>query len=992
MLGIFLRHHPLLDHVGVFLILLAVGSGSPGGAWAQSVHGVNATGDAADANVGDGVCATGTITPGGAAECTLRAAIDEANHQAECDTIRFETVPRNADGIARFVPASELRVTRPLVLDGTTAPRESVVQEGDLRRRVASIQDDMPQAGSNGFRVPTPTERADWKRLIEFLLDGNVQAVRSIIEQRFPSYALIRFTDTGTDQTVWLLQERAPVERGWGAVVVNPDADRNLVVEVPHPVFDLDTHTQGTDLFRDTGARALLLAGTARCANAAPSPCDGQSSVCGSLGPYRVSDMAHVTEAPFQAAHEVLTDRFPDATVLNLHGNGNNRCETVFLSDGVANETSTRVEALRQALQDQGVQAAHPGTSSCPLEGRTNVQGRHTNGSPAPCTEAATASAGTFIHVEQRRDFRGSPDRYQALIDAVKEVVPASSTTQKGSNTTVTADRDPRTVHGSEAPIVVVDGGQLAPGSHGLVLSETQAAGSVVTGLALLNAPASGLSARAPDVRIAQSYIGLHPNGEAAPNGHDPGADPTVAALDIDGNGFVVEDNVVSGNQITGIRGRGTAGVVSQNILGSGPALQEARPNQGTGIVVRGEQTVLVGNIVFGSGASGVRVSGGNARIGYGYGEEIPGDPSPLAGGQGNIVAQSDSIGIVIADTTGTAVRGNSVFGNGIAGLRIDGPYNGNDEGDTDEGINRGQNVPIIASVSGCDDTGSTTTVDVSYQVRSNADSANASNYGDTGLKVDFYTTDSGEEQGRTYLGTDTYAAADAGSVVTTTLSAEGVSCSDAFVATATDADNNTSQFNTATVLPVELASFTGRQIGEASVELVWQTATEQGNAGFRVEQAATSGERGGDWTQVAFVDGAGTTAEAQTYRLAVEDLDPGTHRFRLTQVDVDGSTQTYDAVTVRLGMQEALRVTAPAPNPVRSGATMRFAVKQPAETTVAVYNVLGQRVATLYRGTPGAEETQAVDVSAEGLPSGTYFLRVTTGEHTATRRFTVVQ
>ena len=989
----FSMHHvlsrclPLLVSASTFLVLL--GFHGAGGAWAQSVHGVNATGDAEDATVGDGVCATGATTPGGAAECTLRAALNEANHSAECDTIRFDAVPRNASGMARFVPTTPLAASHPVVLDGTTAPRGSVVEKGDLRRRIAAIQDDMPPAGSNGFVVPTPTERADWKRLIEFLLDGNVQAVRSIIEQRFPSYALIRFTDTGTDQTVWLLQERAPVERGWGAVVVNPAADRDLVVEVPHPVFDLDTHTQGADLFRKTGARALLLAGTARCANDVPSPCDGQSSVCGAFGPYRVSDMAHVTEAPFQAAHEVFTDRYPEATVLNLHGNGNSSCETVFLSDGVANETSSAVEELRQALQDRGVEAADSGTSTCPLEGTTNVQGRHTNGSTVPCTEPATSATGTFIHVEQRREFRGSPERYQALIDAVKEVVPASSTTQERSDTTA---QDPRAVHESEAPVVVVGGEQLASGEHGLVLSGPEAAGSVVTGLALINAPASGLLVQTSGVSVTQNYVGLHPSGAAAPNGGAPGTDPAVAALDVEGDAVVIEGNVVSGNQSAGVQVRGDDGVVSQNILGADPGLQEARPNQGAGIVVDGTQTVLTGNIVFGGGGSGIRVDGGNARIGYGYAEEITGDPSPLAGGMGNIVAQSDSIGIVIADTTGTAVRGNSLFGNGIAGLRIDGPYDGNDDGDTDEGINRGQNVPVIASVAGCDDSGSTTTVDVSYQVRSNADSANASNYGDTGLKVDFYTTDSGEDQGRTYLGTDAYAAADAGSVVTTTLSAEGVSCSDAFVATATDANNNTSQFNTSTVLPVELASFSGQQVDETSVELVWQTATEQNNAGFRVEQAATSGDRGGDWTRVAFVDGAGTTTEAQTYRLAVEDLEPGTHRFRLTQVDVDGSRQTYDAVTVRLGMQEALRVTAPSPNPVRTGATMRFAVKQSAETTVAVYNVLGQRVATLYRGTPGAEETQAVDVSAEGLPSGTYFLRVTTGEHTATRRFTVVR
>jgi CSLREA domain-containing protein len=527
-------------------------------------------------------------------------------------------------------------------------------------------------------------------------------------------------------------------------------------------------------------------------------------------------------------------------------------------------------------------------------------------------------------------------------------------------------------------PIVGLDGSGLDGNiQQGIELDDGGAQG--IEAVSVFNAPDDGIADFEGNTKIINCWVGVRPNGEIASNAQDPD-DNDLAGIYLGRDNAEVRGNLVAGhscenavpgNTCSAIHADGLNITLTGNMVGVGPngETDAVYANDGTGIWVED-------------------VDEGQVDVGYGYDEEITGDPSPLAGGMGNIIAQSDSIGIVIADTTGTAVRGNSIYANGIAGLRIDGPYDGNDEGDTDEGINRGQNFPVIASVAGCDDSGSTTTVDVSYQVRSNADSANASNYGDEGLKVDFYTTDSGEDQGRTYLGTDAYAAADAGSVVTTTLSAEGVSCSDAFVATATDANNNTSQFNTSTVLPVELASFAGQQIDETSVELVWQTATEQNNAGFRVEQSA----QGGDWTQVAFVDGAGTTTEAQTYRLAVEDLEPGTHRFRLTQVDVDGSAQTFDAVTVRLGMQEALRVTAPSPNPVRTGATMRFAVKQSAETTVSVYNVLGQRVATLYQGTPTAEETKAVDVSADGLPSGAYFLRVTSGEHTETRRFTVVR
>lgn len=89
-------------------------------------------------------------------------------------------------------------------------------------------------------------------------------------------------------------------------MVVDPEASRDLIVEVPHPVFDLDTHRQGADLFRGADARVLLLAGTHRCSNRALSPCDGQTDVCEDDGRYHVSDMAHVVAAPALSA---LRDR-----------------------------------------------------------------------------------------------------------------------------------------------------------------------------------------------------------------------------------------------------------------------------------------------------------------------------------------------------------------------------------------------------------------------------------------------------------------------------------------------------------------------------------------------------------------------------------------------------------------------------------------------------------------------------------------------------------
>ncbi|MCA9962334.1 MAG: CSLREA domain-containing protein, partial [Anaerolineales bacterium] len=78
---------------------------------------VNSTDDAGDANPGDGVCATAV------AQCTLRAAIEEANAQPGTDTIYFN-IP--GGGVHTFTPASAYpAMTESVVIDGTTQPGAS---------------------------------------------------------------------------------------------------------------------------------------------------------------------------------------------------------------------------------------------------------------------------------------------------------------------------------------------------------------------------------------------------------------------------------------------------------------------------------------------------------------------------------------------------------------------------------------------------------------------------------------------------------------------------------------------------------------------------------------------------------------------------------------------------------------------------------------------------------------------------------------------------
>ena len=191
--------------------------------------------------------------------------------------------------------------------------------------------------------------------------------------------------------------------------------------------------------------------------------------------------------------------------------------------------------------------------------------------------------------------------------------------------------------------------------------------------------------------------------------------------------------------------------------------------------------------------------------------------------------------------------------------------------------------------------------------------------------------------------------------------------------------------------LPVELAAFDGTAT-EAGVRLTWQTASETNNAGFEVQHKASEGAA---WSELGYVESeaeGGTSTESHTYRYRAEDLAVGTHRFRLRQVDIGGAATLSDPIEVRIDMEAPLRLTAPAPNPVRGTATLSFAVKEAAETTLTLYNTLGQEVRTLYRDTPPAGEAQTVRLDATELSSGMYFLRLRADSHVRTQRLTVVR
>jgi VCBS repeat-containing protein len=188
--------------------------------------------------------------------------------------------------------------------------------------------------------------------------------------------------------------------------------------------------------------------------------------------------------------------------------------------------------------------------------------------------------------------------------------------------------------------------------------------------------------------------------------------------------------------------------------------------------------------------------------------------------------------------------------------------------------------------------------------------------------------------------------------------------------------------------LPVELTAWTATVDGSAAL-LQWRTASETNNAGFEVLHQRPDART---YDALGFVEGAGTTQEPQSYRFRAGDLAPGTHRFQLRQVDTDGTATRSEPVTVTIEAERTLTLRATGPNPVRQATQFAFTVPQSGPAEVVLYNVLGQRIRTLYAETATVGRQQTVALAVQDLPSGTYFVRLSAPGGTRTQRIVVVR
>ncbi len=186
--------------------------------------------------------------------------------------------------------------------------------------------------------------------------------------------------------------------------------------------------------------------------------------------------------------------------------------------------------------------------------------------------------------------------------------------------------------------------------------------------------------------------------------------------------------------------------------------------------------------------------------------------------------------------------------------------------------------------------------------------------------------------------------------------------------------------------LPVQATSFKAVAT-YSNVTLSWQTQSEFNNAGFNVlrqDPGTTSPQAGAStfrlissYTSNRNLRGMGTSTTGRSYAFADATVRSGlTYQYKIQSVSTDGTTRDLSTLSATIDVPKNYALYQNYPNPFNPSTTIRFDLKQTSTVTLAVYNVLGQKVLEENYGTMNAG-SYVKSMNMNRYSSGVYFYRI---------------
>jgi hypothetical protein len=344
-------------------------------------------------------------------------------------------------------------------------------------------------------------------------------------------------------------------------------------------------------------------------------------------------------------------------------------------------------------------------------------------------------------------------------------------------------------------------------------------------------------STNAHDNVVQGNWIGTDVSGLLDRGNTGPGVSIATASRNTVGGATATARNVISGNGQHGVQIAGSStnqNVIAGNFIGTDATGAAKLANDRYGVYVTaannriGGSATGEGNVISGNGQGGIYLAGtgttgnviqgnrigtnaaGTAALGNtSFGIDVRAPQTTIGGtaaGAGNLISGNGAAGIHVFGSTAirNAIHQNSIFQNAALGIDLNGDgVTANDVGDPDAGPNQLQNFPVmtLAALSGG-------TLTINYSVPSVAPNSTFP------LAVEFFLADADNQEGQRYLGGESYPAPGADSA---SFAVSGVSLGQWIVATATDADGNTSEFSVGVQIAAPLMAATEAEASESA-------------------------------------------------------------------------------------------------------------------------------------------------------------------------------
>ncbi|MEO8513016.1 MAG: T9SS type A sorting domain-containing protein [Ignavibacteria bacterium] len=193
--------------------------------------------------------------------------------------------------------------------------------------------------------------------------------------------------------------------------------------------------------------------------------------------------------------------------------------------------------------------------------------------------------------------------------------------------------------------------------------------------------------------------------------------------------------------------------------------------------------------------------------------------------------------------------------------------------------------------------------------------------------------------------------------------------------------------------LPVTLSEFTG-VINGRNITLNWQTSGEINNAGFDVQRQIIKENVSGNWENIAYVHGNGTTNQPVNYTFEDKNLNSGKYKYRLKQTDYNGNYEYFslnDPGEIVIGNPGKYELSQNYPNPSNPKTKINFSVPFDSKISIKVYDMLGREAAVLLDGFVKAGYN-SVEFDGSNLASGVYFYKIESVDFIETKKMILVK